>query len=85
MSQGAGLRPLDRRGSPRRVVSKRIDLIAGMARTTTPVSRSHLSEWTGDPEPQDATALRWVRPAELRGLEMPPADLPFIPILEALL
>ena len=44
-----------------------------------------LREWAGDPEPRHATALRWVKPAELRGLKMPPADLPFIPILEALL
>src|SRR5690349_21655292 len=36
-----------------------------------------LREWRGVPEPHHATALRWVTPAELRGLEMPPADLPF--------
>ncbi|RYY46272.1 MAG: (deoxy)nucleoside triphosphate pyrophosphohydrolase [Sphingomonadales bacterium] len=43
-----------------------------------------LRDWAGEPEPRHATALRWVRPAELRGLEMPPADLPFIAVLEAL-
>ncbi|MBX3565169.1 MAG: (deoxy)nucleoside triphosphate pyrophosphohydrolase [Sphingomonas sp.] len=42
-----------------------------------------LREWRGTPEPRHATALRWVMPAELRGLEMPPADLPFIAVLEA--
>ena len=41
-------------------------------------------EWTGEPRPLDATALKWVRPAELHKLEMPPADLPLIPLLEAL-
>jgi 8-oxo-dGTP diphosphatase len=44
-----------------------------------------LREWTGEPEPRHATALRWVEPAELRGLAMPPADLPFIAVLEALI
>jgi 8-oxo-dGTP diphosphatase len=44
-----------------------------------------LREWSGIPEPRHATALRWAKPAELRLLEMPPADLPFIPILDALL
>jgi 8-oxo-dGTP diphosphatase len=43
-----------------------------------------LRDWAGEPEPRHATALRWARPAELRQLEMPPADLPFIAILEAL-
>lgn len=44
-----------------------------------------LRSWQGDPEPRHATELRWVLPAELRGLDMPPADLPLIPLLEALL
>lgn len=43
-----------------------------------------LRAWDGVPEPHHATALRWVMPAELRALEMPPADLPFIAVLEAL-
>ena len=43
-----------------------------------------LRGWQGAPEPRHATTLRWTRPAELRGLAMPPADLPFIPFLEAL-
>jgi len=41
-----------------------------------------LRDWEGAPEPRHATALRWVRPGELRGLAMPPADLPFIGVLE---
>lgn len=40
--------------------------------------------WQGLPEPHHATALRWVTPAEMRGLDMPPADLPFIEFLAAL-
>ena len=41
-----------------------------------------LRDWAGEPEPRLATALRWVKPADLRGLAMPPADLPFIAVLE---
>ena len=37
--------------------------------------------WTGEPRPLDASALRWLPPAEMHGLAMPPADLPLIPIL----
>ena len=38
--------------------------------------------WTGTPEPHEATALRWVLPSEMRSLSMPPADLPFIAVLQ---
>lgn len=41
--------------------------------------------WTGEPQALDATAIKWHAPADLRGLEMPPADLPFIPALETAL
>lgn len=41
--------------------------------------------WSGDPEPLDASALKWARPGEMYGLAMPPADAPLIPLLEALL
>ena len=41
--------------------------------------------WRGEPQALHATALRWVRPDEMRGLSMPPADEPLIPLLEALL
>jgi 8-oxo-dGTP diphosphatase len=40
--------------------------------------------WRGTPAALDATALRWTRPAEMAELPMPPADIPFIPILAAL-
>ena len=40
-------------------------------------------EWRGAPAPLDAAALRWATPAEMRGLPMPPADEPLIPLLEA--
>ncbi|MFB0873675.1 MULTISPECIES: (deoxy)nucleoside triphosphate pyrophosphohydrolase [unclassified Sphingobium] len=42
-------------------------------------------KWRGQAEPRHATALKWVRPAQMYGLPMPPADLPLIGLLEALL
>ena len=41
-------------------------------------------KWRGIPQPLAAAALRWVRPYELHGLDMPPADRPLIGLLEAL-
>jgi 8-oxo-dGTP diphosphatase len=43
-----------------------------------------LRKWSGVPEAHHASALKWVRPLELHGLEMPPADKPLIGLLEAL-
>lgn len=41
--------------------------------------------WEGEPRPLHATALRWARPEEMRGLSMPPADEPLIELLGRLL
>ena len=41
--------------------------------------------WEGMPEPRHASALRWVRPGEMRSLAMPPADVPLVDALERLL
>jgi 8-oxo-dGTP diphosphatase len=41
--------------------------------------------WRGEPRPLDATALKWLRPAEMEADSMPPADRPLIELLEALL
>jgi 8-oxo-dGTP diphosphatase len=41
--------------------------------------------WRGEPRALDAEALAWVRPADMRALAMPPADVPLIGLLEALL
>lgn len=38
-------------------------------------------KWDGIVQPREGQAMRWVRPAELRGLEMPAADLPLIPVI----
>jgi 8-oxo-dGTP diphosphatase len=41
--------------------------------------------WKGEPQALDAAALRWATPAEMRGLAMPPADVPLVVALERLL
>lgn len=42
-------------------------------------------QWSGEPRALDADALQWLRPAEMAGLPMPPADEPLIPLLDALI
>ncbi|NIJ07760.1 8-oxo-dGTP diphosphatase [Sphingomonas vulcanisoli] len=42
-------------------------------------------KWRGIPQPLEGGALKWMRPVELHGLDMPPADRPLIGLLEALL
>ena len=41
--------------------------------------------WEGQPQPLDASDLQWLRPAEMHGLPMPPADQPLIGILDKLI
>lgn len=38
-------------------------------------------KWDGTPQSRENQALKWIKPAALRDLPMPPADLPLIPIL----
>jgi 8-oxo-dGTP diphosphatase len=42
-------------------------------------------KWQGVPEARHATALQWLRPGQLFGLAMPPADKPLLGLLDALL
>lgn len=42
-------------------------------------------KWRGAPQALDASALTWVRPAQMFALDMPPADKPLIAILDALI
>ncbi|WP_404712812.1 (deoxy)nucleoside triphosphate pyrophosphohydrolase [Sphingomonas sp. MMS24-J13] len=42
-------------------------------------------KWRGIPRALEGGALKWVRPIELHGLDMPPADRPLVGLLEALL
>lgn len=59
---------------------------------SAPVGDTHMilllylcREWSGEPRPLHATALRWATPAQMRSLDMPPADEPLIGLVEALL
>lgn len=42
-------------------------------------------KWEGVVQARHATALQWARPAQMYALPMPPADLPLIGLLDALL
>ena len=42
-------------------------------------------QWQGIARAREGQRLKWVRPKELRGYPMPPADAPLIPALEELL
>lgn len=66
--------------------------LAPAAFASEPLGERHLvlllyvcRKWTGQPRALHASALRWVRPAELFNMPMPPADLPLIGLLDALL
>ena len=55
---------------------------------SAPLGERHLllllyrcTRWTGTPVAYHARALQWLRPHEMEGLPMPPADLPFIDAL----
>jgi 8-oxo-dGTP diphosphatase len=37
--------------------------------------------WSGDPAPVEAPELRWVAPADMPALPMPPADVPLVAAL----
>ena len=41
--------------------------------------------WTGAPQALDAVALRWATPDEMRTLPMPPADAPFVDVLQRMI
>ena len=40
--------------------------------------------WTGEPQPLDASAIRWTTVDEMRVLPMPPADVPLVEALDRL-
>jgi 8-oxo-dGTP diphosphatase len=66
--------------------------LAPAAFASAPLGDGHLllllyigRKWRGNPEALDAEALRWVRPNQMFGLDMPPADIPLIGLLDALI
>ena len=42
-------------------------------------------KWSGTPRPLEGGELAWVRAFRLRDYDMPPADIPLIPVLQDLL
>ena len=42
-------------------------------------------KWSGTPRPLEGGELAWVRASRLRDYDMPPADIPLIPVLQYLL
>lgn len=65
--------------------------LAPAAFASAPLGDRHLilllfvaRKWQGIPRALDATEIKWVRPVDLHGLDMPPADRPLIGLLEAL-
>ncbi len=42
-------------------------------------------EWRGDPQALHASGLKWLRPNEMSALDMPPADLPLVGLLDRLI
>ncbi|MBV9932000.1 MAG: (deoxy)nucleoside triphosphate pyrophosphohydrolase [Alphaproteobacteria bacterium] len=66
--------------------------LAPAAFASAPLGERHLllllylcREWAGEPEALDAAGLKWVRPAEMHALPMPPADVPVVEALEQVL
>ena len=59
---------------------------------STPLGERHMllllylcRRWRGEPAALDASALAWLRPAEMRPDDMPPADRPLVEMLGRLL
>ena len=42
-------------------------------------------KWGGVPQAKEHDELKWVHPKKLRDYEMPPADLPLIPVIQDIL
>jgi 8-oxo-dGTP diphosphatase len=68
------------------------DALAPAAFASAPLGERHLllllylcRVWVGEPHALDASALKWLRMQEMVPGDMPPADAPLIPLLEALI
>jgi len=40
-----------------------------------------IRRWEGEPEAREHTAIKWVRPNDMRNFPMPPADAPLVAYL----
>lgn len=41
-----------------------------------------IRRWDGEPQAREHSALKWVRPNDMRNYDMPPADLPLVAWLQ---
>jgi 8-oxo-dGTP diphosphatase len=69
-----------------------VSCLAPLTFASHPYERFHLlmyvyacRTWTGQVHGKEGQALKWVKPIELYQLPMPPADIPLIGLIEALL
>lgn len=65
------------------------DALVPLTFASEPLADRHLllllyvcRDWAGEPQALDAAALAWHSPSGLRALAMPPAEVPFIALLE---
>ena len=86
--EGALIRELDEELG----IQTHASCLAPAAFASEPLGDRHLllllyicRKWQGLAQPNHATALQWVRPAQMYALDMPPADLPLIGLLDALI
>lgn len=66
-------------------ISVEAETLTPLTFASAPLGERHLllllhvsKSWEGEPVAHHATALRWVRPEEMRTLPMPPADVPLV-------
>ena len=66
-------------------ISVEAETLTPLTFASAPLGERHLllllyvsNAWEGEPVAHHATALRWVRPEEMRALPMPPADVPLV-------
>jgi 8-oxo-dGTP diphosphatase len=69
-------------------ITLRVEDLSPIAFASEPLAGRHLllllyglRAWDGEPAAHHATELRWVTPAEMRALPMPPADVPLVEAL----
>lgn len=69
-------------------ITLRVEDLSPIAFASEPLAGRHLllllyglRAWDGEPAAHHATELRWVTPAEMRTLPMPPADVPLVEAL----
>lgn len=73
-------------------ISTHASCLAPAAFASEPLGDRHLvmllyvcRKWSGTPHARQATALQWMRPAQMYAMPMPKADLPLIGLLDAVL